>query len=325
MAYIENSNPGPKIKTRTMNNTLSPAERFEALADPALWHSFAPTLHVGDARLSAAAMQPMAFDASSLAGLNANLVREGYFQLPALDWGVDVAHVAAGVSAVVAAGYLPVFAFMYDQPWFMYARLHALLASVLDEHYMMMPAFWAWHVDGAREGAGWRPHRDLGHRTLLPDRRPKAMTVWLPLTDATPQNGCMYILPADRDPHYGTPRDHEISVDLQSVRALPSEAGGLLAWTQAVFHWGGRARTPVAAPRISLAVEFQRSDQPPIYEPLLDPRQLPDPSFRLKLILRQALQYQHMYPLAPDLKALAEALASNPGPTTPYVIGPKAR
>ncbi len=302
-----------------MSNEQSLAERFNALADPALWGGLAPQLHIDDPAFTAAAKQPMNFDAAALNGINADLAREGYFQLPALDWGVDVAGVAAGVSAVVTAGYMPVFAFMYDEPWFMYARLHKLMTTVLDAGYRMMPAFWAWHVDGKREGAGWTPHRDLGYRTLLPDRRPKAMTFWLPLSEATPQNGCMYIMPADLDPTYGTPSDNQFKIDLQSMRALPSPAGGLLAWTQAVLHWGGRARKPVTTPRISISVEFQRGDQAPIYEPLLDPLQLPDMTSRLRLILRQVLQYKHMYPLSPDMESLAEAAAFRPGLTPAFL------
>lgn len=308
-----------------MNAAPSLATRFSALADPALWLGIAPGLHVGDPGLARAAGQPIAFDAGALKGINADLAREGYFQLPALDWGFDVAGLAQGVSAVVAAGYVPAFAFMYDEPWVMYGRLKTLIASVLGDDYKMMPAFWAWHVDGVREPAGWQPHRDLGHRTLMPDRRPMAMTFWLPLTEATPNNGCMYLLPADLDPYYGTPRDHETNLQLQDVRALPSPAGGLLAWTQAVFHWGGRARKPIPHPRISISVEFQRGDKPPFYEPLLNPTELPDATMRLRLILRQVLQYQHMYPLSAELKALAEASAFRPGPTTAFLESLKAK
>jgi Phytanoyl-CoA dioxygenase (PhyH) len=308
-----------------MSDTASLAQCFNALSDPALWRGIAPTLNVGNAELSADTAQPLPFEASQLAELNADLLREGYFQIPSFDWGLDLGLIATGVSAVVAAGHLPVFAFMYDEPWYMYARLRNILATVLDDSYMMMPAFWAWHVDGVREQAGWAPHRDLGFRTLLPDRRPKAMTFWLALSEATPQNGCMYVLPADRDLYYGTPRDHEPHIDLQNVRALPSPAGGLLAWTQAVFHWGARARKPITTPRISISVEFQRGDEAPLYEPLLDPRQSPDLSLRLRLILRQVLQYKHMYPLAPDLQSLAEACAFRPGPTPAFLENMKAK
>lgn len=310
----------------SVENTMpSLSERFNTLADPALWRGLAPALHVGDDRLAASMAQPISFDQHTLAVLNADLLREGYFQLRPLDWGIDVADLAAGVSAVVAAGYQPAFAFMYDEPWFMYARLRTLLAAVLGEDYKMMPAFWAWHVDGVRESAGWTPHRDLGHRSLFPDRRPKSMTFWLPLNEATPLNGCMHILPADRDPFYGTTNDHQTKLEIQDIRALPSAAGGVLAWTQAAFHWGGRARTPVTAPRISISVEFQRGDQPPFFAPLLDPRQMPDPTQRLRLILRQAVQYKHMYPLQPDLQALAEASTSHSGPTQAFMESLKVK
>lgn len=293
--------------------------QFAALADPAYWRGLAPELNVGSAALSAAATQGLDVDTTTLGGLKADLVREGYLQMAPQAWGFDVAKLAAGTSAVVTAGYLPVFTFMYDEAWFMFARLRRMLAGVLDEGYRMMPAFWAWHVDGTREPAGWSPHRDHGHKTLRADRSPKSLTVWLPLTDATPRNGCMYILPADRDAYYGTPRENETPIQLQNVRALPCEAGGVLAWTQAVFHWGGRACLPITHPRISVAVEFQRSDEPPIYPSLLDPMATPDMTLRLRLILRQVLQYQHMYPVPEALRKLAEATALRAGASPAFL------
>ncbi len=304
-----------------MNHSPAIGERFKTLVDPEHWRRMAPALHVGSPDFSADSTQPVVYEKEALAGLTLDLIREGYFQLPPQEWGIDMARVAEGVSAVVKAGFMPVFAFMFDELWFMYARLRQLLGTVLDEKYMMLPAFWAWHVDGTREVAGWQPHRDLGHRSLLPDRRPASLTVWVPISDATPRNGCMYILPADRDPNYGTPRDTEFNIDLQSVRALPSPAGGVLAWTQAVLHWGARAANRIEAPRISMAMEFQRGDHLAIYEPLLHPQAAFDPEFRLRLILRQVLQYQHMYPLPTDLRGVAEAFAFKPGTSTAFVQG----
>ena len=173
---------------------------------------------------------------------------------------------------------------------------------------------------------GWQKADDhIGHKTLRPDGRPKAMTFWLPLTDATTHNGCMYVLPADRDELYGTSRDHQINVHLQNVRALPAAAGSVLAWTQALFHWGSRARNPIGGPRISISVEFQRGDEMPIYEPLLDPGEMPDPAMRLRLILRQVLQYQHMYPAPPAIRAMAEAMAFKSGPTPAFLETLKAK
>lgn len=49
------------------------------------------------------------------------------------------------------------------------------------------------------QGAGWGPHRDRVQPTLDEDNSPHSLTVWLPFTDATPLNGCMYVLPAHHD------------------------------------------------------------------------------------------------------------------------------
>ena len=294
------------------------AHHLAQLTDPVLWRGIAPQLHVGEAAHTA----PITFGADALESIRADLLREGYFQLPPQAWGIDVAALAAGVRAVGAAGFVPAFIFMYDEAWAMFARLRQLLAATLGEDYRIVPAFWAWHVDGKNESAGWPPHRDLGHHALLPDKSPKSLTLWLPLTDATPDNGCMYVLPADRDKFYGTPRESETPIALQEARALPSAAGGVLGWTQALFHWGGRARTPVTSPRISMSVEFQRGDQD-IYEPKIDPAMPLDPTLRLRLILRQILQYQHMYPLSPQLRALGEAHAFRSGLTPAFTAGQK--
>lgn len=73
----------------------------------------------------------------------------------------------------------------------------------------MLPDFWAWNVDPVRGDAGWRPHRDRGRTTLLPDGGPKSITTWIALTRATPLNGCMHVVPARNDPTYNTPDEDE--------------------------------------------------------------------------------------------------------------------
>ncbi len=300
------------------SSTLPPD--LARLTDPDFWRAIAPRLHVGDSAFDAEHTTPIDFGPEAVDKIRADLAREGYFQLPPQPWGLDVADVAQGVRAVGAAGFLPVFVFMYDETWAMFARLRNVLQGALGKDYRVVPAFWAWHVDGKRESAGWEPHRDLGHFSLMPNKRPKSLTMWLPLTDATPENGCMYVVPADRDKFYGTPREGESPISLQDVRALPSAAGGVLGWTQALYHWGGRARTPVTQPRISMSVEFQRGDQE-VYDSKINPAATFDPLLRLRLIMRQILQYQHMYPLSPELRAFAESMAFKSGLTPGFIAG----
>ena len=121
--------------------------------------------------------------------------------------------------------------------------------------------------------------------TIRPRRSPSGIR-----SDATPLNGCIYVLPAHVDERF-----HQRRWDGEGnnvVRALPATAGSRLG----------------VAPRISAAFEFQRGDRAPFNRPLLDPGPLPPFTERLGLIGKQVLQYRHMYPLTDDVAAVATSL-----------------
>lgn len=191
----------------------------------------------------------------------------------------------------------PVFAFVYDQAWsYVLDHVPAVQRALGTEAIAMLPAFWAWYVRGHEEG--FSPHRDRGRRSLGADGRPLTVTLWCALTDVTPEESCIYVLPKGLDPAYGKENEDVPHEDweklLPSVRALPTRAGGYFLWDQAILHWGSRAPFD-AAPRISLGVEFQRVDADRSFDsPLLSTTQLPNFSFRLILIAKQILQYEHM-------------------------------
>ena len=111
------------------------------------------------------------------------------------------------------------------------------------------------------------------------------LTVWLPLTDATLENGCMYLIPviscqticgAEVLGSAGRGRDACNNwVDYcQATRAAIARRPALyLGWNhQLISHWGGLERGHVE-PRISFAVEFVKSDAElrPDEAPLFDP------------------------------------------------------
>ncbi|HYD45673.1 MAG TPA: phytanoyl-CoA dioxygenase family protein, partial [Phenylobacterium sp.] len=235
---------------------------------------------------------------------------EGYFQ----ETDPALAGIAAALSAAIERlrerGLPPVFIFLFDEAWLAFFRQHAMLSTFLGADYQVLPDFWAWRIDPAAGQAGWRPHRDKGRNALGPDAAPLSLTMWIPLTPATPQNGCMYILPANRDPVYNTADEKNWRIDYPSIRALPAAPGQYLCWNQAVLHWGAQSSPFAEAPRMSMALEFQRSDIEPFNRPLLG--SLPNLAFesRLKLIAKQILQYRHMYPLPAPLQALAQQLLS---------------
>jgi hypothetical protein len=54
-------------------------------------------------------------------------------------------------------------------------------------------------------------------------------------------------------------------------------------------------------------MEFQKASAPAFNEPLREPS-LPSFQERLRLIRKQILQYQHMYPVSPQVLARVQAL-----------------
>lgn len=165
-----------------------------------------------------------------------------------------------------------------------------------------------WNVDPAKDDSGWKPHRDRGYTSLLPGGAPKSLTTWVPLTEATPLNSCIYIVPADRDPNYGTENDRMMQFELPNLRALPAQPGDFFIWNQAVIHWGSRSSPRAPQSRVSMAFEFQRLDTAPFNGPLIPARAALDFESRLRLVARQMLQYRHMYRIYPELERLATEL-----------------
>lgn len=65
-----------------------------------------------------------------------------------------------------------------------------------------MPDIWVFNINPrTAEPKGWAPHRDRPYADpLRPDGSAASINFWLPLTEATPLNGCMYMLPKQFDP-----------------------------------------------------------------------------------------------------------------------------
>lgn len=286
--------------------TPQAALSLDAVEAPSFWRSLCPGQAVADAHAPSPARLP------SPDGLVATLRREGYVHVPD---ALDPAAVRAALSItreLLGRGVPLAFAFVYDAPWGLFASLAPFLTAALGEGYRALPDFWVWHLAPDDEARGWGPHRDRVRPTVDGDGTVASLTVWLPLTDATPLNGCIYALPMHRDPCF-TRRawdgpDGAALTHPQDVRALPAPAGSLLAWNQNLLHWGGRASRLAAGPRVSVSCEFQRADRSPFNAPWLDPAAAPDFSLRLGLVGKQLLQYRHMHPLDDATAALAAEL-----------------
>jgi len=267
------------------------------------WRSLCPELHVEGN------LERPTFEMGDLDELLRDIRLEGYVHVPHVLPESLFVPLRVCVERLYDSGILLPFSFVYDEFWLAYQGAARFISAVLGEDYRALPDFWTWRVPAQDTGAGWGPHRDRVQPTVEPDNSPHSLTVWLPFSDATPLNGCMYVLPAHHDERFQSrvfdgPGNNQVT-DPHSIRALPATAGSFLAWNQALLHWGGRGSRLGAAPRISAAFEFQRGDRQPYNQPLLDPSRLPSFEERLGLIGKQVLQYQHMYPLEPEMERIA--------------------
>ena len=279
------------------------------LGDPQTWRNFAPHFHVADpAFLAGAKMFALGAEHSAKAG--AQITAEGYFQIYGLNWGLDIPRMVDLVRGLSRAGVSPAFAFLYDEFWMPFRKLGPILQSFLGPN-AIIPDFWVWNVEPTPAQSGWAPHRDRGAVSLMSDGSAKSLTVWLPLTPATPHSSCMYVVPVGADPTYGTADEDRHAFAYQSIRALPATPGDCIFWNQAMLHWGSTASNLATESRVSIALQFQRQDQAPMREPLIDPAGVIPFEARLRFIASQVLGYRNLYPVPPAIEKFAMGLVGH--------------
>lgn len=291
-----------------MASSLSPDQVYHQIREPSFWLTLVPSLAIGNLSVT----DTVCINDSDVSNAVRVLRHEGYFQTDGILPLQLIERMAKAVVTLTENACPPVFLAVYDEFWSVPSMLSPLLRHALGDSFRQLPDFWTWHIDPQTESAGWRPHRDKGFGSLLPDGRPKSLTIWIPLTDATTLNGCIYLVPAHLDPpeKYIGREDKRIPENMQDIRALPINAGGVLGWNQAVLHWGSRSSRRAEAPRISYACEYQRGDVPAYNRPLLDPLVPPTFEQRLALVGKQILQYRHMYGLSDSIAEVAQRLVS---------------
>jgi hypothetical protein len=289
--------------------TRSTDDRVAEISRPEFWRAHFPALSI-NRRLAGTNLPQIEPDAARKDLWRARMGEEAYLQDASATLAELGPRLAEAVETCHRLDIPPAFIFLFDEAWECFFSLDPMLRFFLGDNYRVLPDFWTWRLDPRKADAGWRPHRDKGRAALRSDGGPASLTVWIPLTDAIPQNGCMYMLPANRDPVYGSENEGRWQIDVAKVRALPAKVGEFLCWNQAVLHWGGEASRFAPHPRMSMALEFQMGERAPFNTPLIEPFANLAFEIRLRLVGKQILQYKHMYPLAARFEALARRLLS---------------
>lgn len=189
----------------------------EKVAAPMSAVDFLEALVEGAAELTMLAEDWKVFDSSGLLGIenwrpSCGGCEPGAFPLESLGKNGFAVHppdetfqkticplLEAAINQLTSAGWPPVFVFVFDELWTYIAQyVQPAMGAVLGPACLLEPSIYCWALGcRSRAGASFNlPHRDYPHAEAFDARgRPAIMNVWVPLTPATLDNGCMYVLP----------------------------------------------------------------------------------------------------------------------------------
>ncbi|KAL3930160.1 MAG: hypothetical protein SGPRY_001657 [Prymnesium sp.] len=285
---------------------------------------------------------PLRVPVEELREMASSLNSTGYsvLQPSSWSWGADeerLGRLQHAARTFASRGWPPVFVFMLEEAWETVDKLWEPMRALLGQGCTMDPSVFCWIACGAdalppaagksdgtqREGLRvggnfGTPHRDFTCLQSLRSGNGEALllSLWLPLSHVSPENGCMMVVPRQLDPHYTRRFAYahmrpalasdddadvtEVRFDLQAARPLaPLKAGSLVAWCGNVIHWGTRC-SPGELPRVSVGFNFLRegealqSGTPTLTQS--DLRQL-SLAQRLSLISRSLIAYSPWYNL----------------------------
>jgi len=267
------------------------------------WRTLNPQLSITTNKLKCS---PLAgIDEKCLSKVSDSLWQDGYLNCQALYSEEELSPLRLAMEHFHEQGIPQAFIYVYDETWSLFLKARTLLCNFLGDDYRILPHFWAWYIEPGK-GKGWPPHRDSADQSVIElygQEMLVSLSLWLPLTEATPENGCMSVLPLSCEREYDTPVTDPSQIPLQDILCLPARAGSLLGWRQDLFHWGGRSHNSAKTPRLSLSLEFQNAGLDPLCEPLLDPQHPPTPQERLDLIIQQFDKYRHIADLPDNFAA----------------------
>jgi hypothetical protein len=220
------------------------------------WKEFLPYFHICDTDYLHC--DPLYFSNATLDEVKERMKHEGYLSIDPVNWGMDIEQLASGVKKLYNNNINPIYVTIYDEYWLLFQKLHSLISSIIG-NYKHRLRIWVWYIDPTKEQHGFSIHREYQLVDTIGEL-PKSISLWIPLTDATTLNSCMFVVPANRDPKYLKQTAKEYTFKYEDIRALPIKAGGILGWNHSILHWGSRSSNRSNQPRISISAEFQSLD-----------------------------------------------------------------
>lgn len=245
---------------------------LKQIEDLDFWRQISPTTQISDSPFQDTT-EAFELDNAGKEKIRTQIIHEGYFHTPpVLDRG-KLEKLRQIVLELDQRGIMPMFLSLYDEFWQTLHQLRKTFTPILLDNYKLTSNFWIWHIPASDAERGWKPHRDGGMHfsSIRNDGTPTLATAWIPLTDVTTENSCMYVLPRNYDLIFqdfarrragqpGIENARQSPIPLQSVRALPVNAGEIIGWDTNILHWGSGSSRWAVQPRISIGVYYEASD-----------------------------------------------------------------
>lgn len=318
---------------------------------PEFWQALLPDMAAIDSHALPGNSPPGEPDASQFTMAKTALLSKGYCvippSLPCVDEGNHQDHASdirlhrlqQGARQLLKLGWPPLFIFMFDAAWELLDGIWAPIRTLLGEDCELDPSAFCWiarHEDMSAESgdecdgdaqAGLNfgmPHRDFTCLDSIgPDGSPRLLSIWVPLTHVTTENGCMMVVPRSLDSHFSKRWAYahmrpalpgaedgvtELRFDLQAARPIaPLSPGSIVAWNGNLIHWGTRCSSPEVTPRVSFGFNFLRagcrlqSGAPPLTQASARILTVPE---RLAIISRSLLAYSPWFDLTHSIASL---------------------
>eukprot|EP00039_Didymoeca_costata_P013940 m.218683 g.218683 ORF g.218683 m.218683 type:complete len:414 (+) comp15905_c1_seq4:1706-2947(+) len=301
----------------------------DLVASVSFWKEFCPELTIGGDGGSEEQKSGAKLPETLVKNYAGRIEKDGYFtvsrppadtilaqQGPGIDesmtlniWeGINLTTLALCANRLKEHGWPPTFLLVYDEVWEMQRRIAKLVTQTTgNTPNMDMLIF---HIDPNSGDAGFSPHRDRQPNdppsSFRSDGTPKYSTCWIALTEATPENSCLYFIPRQADPGYYKGDGHGENDDMlrdalhgkeqyQYIRAIPLKAGECAIFSHRIIHWGSRGRPGYPVPRIAISFAFSSDDFEAHYIPD-DLLPLPPLATRLALAGGQMINYHERFP-----------------------------
>lgn len=186
---------------------------------------------------------------------HARPLEDGVAFAPALLTREEVAPARRAVYGVLASGYPAVFAVLTDA--FVELLANPALRGLVGER-AQLPGVYVHLVERARGARGWEPHVDVAE-----PRARDTLTVWIALSDAPLDGGCLYVVPRSKTEGLSeswTARRTASMSELLSLchhaMAAPVRSGGAVCWHRGAVHWAAPVERAHRSPRLAISLEY---------------------------------------------------------------------